>query len=42
MLADFIVLLENPLQLTLEQILSLRVLQTYLGGELVVSKQPSP
>lgn len=35
MLADFIVLQENPLQLSLERILSLRILQTYLGGQSV-------
>ena len=35
MLADFIVLSENPLQLSPKHILSLRVLQTYVGGQLV-------
>jgi len=35
MLADFIVLSENPLLLTPKNILSLRVFQTYLGGQLV-------
>ncbi|MBA7584509.1 hypothetical protein ES708_26464 [subsurface metagenome] len=35
MLADFIVLSENPLHLPILKIPSLRVLQTYLGGQLV-------
>ncbi|MBA7538685.1 hypothetical protein ES705_30962 [subsurface metagenome] len=35
MLADFIVLSENPLHLPIQKIPSLRVLQTYLGGQLV-------
>lgn len=35
MLADFIVLSENPLHLPIHQIPSIRVLQTYLGGQLV-------
>ena len=35
MQADFIVLSENPLQLPIRKIPSLRVLQTYLGGQLV-------
>ncbi|MEA3453951.1 MAG: amidohydrolase family protein [Candidatus Caldatribacteriota bacterium] len=35
MLADFIVLSENPLKLSPKHILPLRVLQTYLGGESV-------
>jgi predicted amidohydrolase YtcJ len=35
MQADFIVLSENPLQLSIQKIPSLRVLQTYLGGQLV-------
>ena len=34
MQADFIVLSENPLQLPIQKIPSLRVLQTYLGGQL--------
>ena len=33
--ADFIVLSENPLHLPIQKIPSLRVLQTYLGGQLV-------
>lgn len=35
MLADFIVLSENPLHLPIQKIPSLRVLQTYLGGQLM-------
>jgi len=35
MLADFIVLSENPLQLPLERLHSIRVLKTYLGGQSV-------
>lgn len=35
MQADFIVLSENPLQLPIQKIPSLRTLQTYLGGQLV-------
>jgi len=35
MLADFIVLSKNPLYLPIHQIPSIRVLQTYLGGQLV-------
>jgi len=35
MLADFILLSENPLQLPIDQIQSLHVLQTYVGGRLV-------
>lgn len=35
MMADFIVLSENPLHLPIQKIPSLRVLQTYLGGQLV-------
>ena len=35
MLADFILLSENPLQLPIDQIQSLHVLQTYVGGQLV-------
>ena len=35
MLADFIVLSKNPLHLPIQKIPSLRVLQTYLGGQLV-------
>jgi predicted amidohydrolase YtcJ len=35
MQADFIALSENPLHLPIQKIPSLRVLQTYLGGQLV-------
>jgi len=35
MQADFIVLSENPLQLPIQKIPSIRALQTYLGGQLV-------
>jgi predicted amidohydrolase YtcJ len=35
MIGDFIVLSENPFQLPLQRIPSLKVLQTYLGGRLV-------
>ena len=35
MLADFIILSENPLRVPIRKIPSLRILQTYIGGQLV-------
>ena len=35
MQADFIVLSENPLRLPIRKIPSLRILQTYIGGQLI-------
>jgi len=35
MQADFIVLSENPLRLPIREMPSLRILQTYIGGQLI-------